>query len=83
MKRAWDVPKDVRTVHLCACTLEHAEQIGAALESSDIVWWVKPPSGGFLAFLDREYHVFVDRTHRDDAAAIAHDIIEPATEEDP
>ena len=46
------------------------------------MWWVKPPSGGFLAFLDREYHVFVDRTRRDDAAAIAHDIIEPAMEED-
>ncbi|HLB39118.1 MAG TPA: hypothetical protein VJM84_01570 [Actinomycetota bacterium] len=77
MKRVWDVPDDVRTVHLCACTLEHAEEIGAALEAVGIVWWVKPPSAGFLAFLDREYHVFVDRTRTADAAAIAHGIIEP------
>ena len=77
MRRVWDVPADVRTVHLCACTLEHAEQIGGVLDAEDIVWWVKPPSGGFLAFLDREYHVFVDRTRRDDAAAIAQAILEP------
>jgi len=81
VKRAWDVPKDVRTVHLCACTLEHAEQIGASLEALDIVWWVKPPSGGFLAFLDRECHVFVDRTRRDAADVIALDIIEPGADE--
>lgn len=83
MRRVWDVPADVRTVHLCACTLEHAEQIGAALEAADIVWWVKPPSGGFLAFLDREYHVFVDRTCRDDAAQIAQAILEPPTHDGP
>jgi hypothetical protein len=77
VKRAWDVPPDVRTVHLCACTLEHAEEIGASLEALGIAWWVKPPSAGFLAFLDREHHVFVDRTRQADAAAIARDIIEP------
>jgi hypothetical protein len=77
VRRVWDVPADVRTVHLCACTLEHAEQIGAQLEEAGIVWWVKPPSGGFLAFLDREYHVFVDRTRRDDAARIAQAVLEP------
>jgi len=64
VKRVWDVPEHVRTVHLCACTPAHAEEIGRALDAADIVWWVKPPSGGFLAFLDREYHVFVDRTTR-------------------
>ena len=80
MKRVWDVPADVRTVHLCACTHAHAEEIGRALEADDIVWWVKPPSGGFLAFLDREYHVFVDRTRREDAAAIAQVILEPPVE---
>jgi hypothetical protein len=80
VKRVWDVPEDVRTVHLCACTLPHAEEIGRALETDHIVWWVKPPSGGFLAFLDREYHVFVDRTRREEAAAIAQAILEPPAE---
>ncbi len=75
MKRAWDVPRDVRTVHLCACTAEHAAQIGEALEAAGIVWWVKPPTAGFLAFLDRESHVFVDREHVDKATEIAKTIL--------
>ena len=83
MKRVWDVPEHVRTVHLCACTPAHAEEIGRALDAADIVWWVKPPSGGFLAFLDREYHVFVDRTQREAAAAIAQAILEPPAEDAP
>lgn len=83
MKRVWDVPEHVRTVHLCACTPEHAEEIGRALDDVDIVWWVKPPTGGFLAFLDREYHVFVDRTKRDAAAEIAQAILEPPAREEP
>ena len=74
-RRAWDVPKGVRTVHLCACTPEHAEQIVEALEGAGIVWWVKPPSAGFLAFLDREYHVFVDRERLQESAAIARTVL--------
>jgi len=83
VKRVWDVPEHVRTVHLCACTVEHAEEIGRALDDVDIVWWVKPPTGGLLAFLDREYHVFVDRTQRDAAAEIAQAILEPPAVEEP
>jgi len=75
MKRIWDVPSDVRTVHLCACTLEHAAQIGAALDEAGIVWWVKPPSTGLLSFLQRESQVFVDRTRVEEASAIARHIV--------
>ena len=77
VRRLWDVPADVRTVHLCACSPEHAMEIGAALDDVDIVWWIKPPSGGFLTFLERDAKVFVDRTRRDEAAAIARRILEP------
>jgi hypothetical protein len=75
MKRIWDVPEDVRTVHLCACTLEHAAQIGAALNDAGIVWWVKPPSAGLLSFLQREAQVFVDRTRVEEANAIARRVV--------
>ena len=77
MKRVWDVPKDVRTVHLCACTLEHAAEIGRALDDAGIEWWVKPPAAGFLSFLDRECKVFVDRERVAEAAEIADAIIQP------
>lgn len=77
MKRIWDVPRDVRTVHLCACSPAHAEEIGAALEEAGIVWWIKPASAGFLAFLQREAQVFVDRERLEDAAAIARRILAP------
>ena len=77
VKRIWDVPTDVRTVHLCACSPAHAVAIGEALDDAGIVWWIKPPDAGFLAFLDREAKVFVDRERRDEAAAIARRILEP------
>jgi hypothetical protein len=75
MKRIWDVPEDVRTVHLCACTLEHAARIGAALNDAGIVWWVKPPSAGLLSFLQREAQVFVDRTRVEEATEIARSVL--------
>jgi hypothetical protein len=71
MKRIWDVPSEVRTVHLCACSPEHAAMIGAALDEAGIVWWIKPASSGFLAFLQRESQVFVDRDRVEEATAIA------------
>jgi hypothetical protein len=75
MRRLWDVPKDVRTVHLCACSPLHAAEIGHALEEAGIVWWEKPPSAGVLAFLERESQLFVDRTRLDEAREIARGII--------
>src|SRR4051794_17711313 len=61
VRRIWDVPAGVKTVHLCACTPEHAEEIGEQLEAAGIVWWVKAPSSGFLTFLERDANLFVDR----------------------
>jgi hypothetical protein len=75
MKRIWDVPGDVRTVHLCACAPEHAVMIGRALDEAGIVWWIKPASSGFLAFLQRESQVFVDRDRVEEAAGIARRVL--------
>ena len=77
MKRIWDMPPEVRTTHLCACSPAHAEEIGEALEAAGIVYWIKPASGGLLTFLQREAQVFVDRDRRRDAAAIAQRVLEP------
>jgi hypothetical protein len=77
MRRIWDVPAGVKTVHLCACTPEHAEEIGAVLEDAGIVWWVKAPSSGILTFLERDANVFVDRERLDEARGIARAILEP------
>ena len=75
MRRVWDVPEDVRTVHLCSCTPLHAAQIGAELDEAGIVWWEKPPTGGLLAFLDRDSNLFVDREHLEEAQAIAQRVL--------
>jgi hypothetical protein len=75
MRRVWEVPKEVRTVHLCACSPIHAAQIGEALEEAGIVWWEKPPTSGLLAFLDRESNLFVDRARLAEAQAIAEPIL--------
>lgn len=76
MRRVWDVPKEVRTVHLCTCSPFHAAAIGAALDEAGMVWWEKPPTAGLLAFLDRESNLFVDRTRLDEARTIARSILE-------
>jgi hypothetical protein len=75
MSRIWDVPPDVRTVHLCACSPERAAEIGVALDTAGIVYWIKPPSAGLLAFLQRESQVFVDRTKVEEATAIARRVV--------
>jgi hypothetical protein len=75
VKRIWDVPDDVRTVHLCACSPADAAELGVALEEAGIVWWVKPASSGLLTFLQRESQIFVDRTRVDEAAAIARRVV--------
>jgi hypothetical protein len=80
MKRIWDMPPDVRTVHLCACTPAQAAAIGAALDDAGIVHWIKPASAGLLAFLQRESQVFVDRTRVEEATEIARRV---AVGEDP
>jgi hypothetical protein len=80
MRRIWDVPAGVKTVHLGACTPEHADEIGALLEEAGIVWWVKAPSSGFLTFLERDANVFVDRERLDEARAIARAVLEPEAE---
>jgi hypothetical protein len=76
MPRLWDVPKDIRTVHLCSCAPHHAVEIGEALDAAGIVWWEKPPTAGLLAFLEREVQIFVDRDHVDDARAVARQVLE-------
>jgi hypothetical protein len=76
MPRLWNVPRDVRTVHLCSCTPEHAAEIGAELDEAGIVWWEKPPSPGLLAFLERDSQVFVDRERLDEALVIARRVLE-------
>jgi hypothetical protein len=78
MPRVWDVPDDVRTVHLVSCTPEHAAEIGELLEEAGIVWWEKPPNAGFLAFLERESQVFVDREHLEEAQQIAQRVLQEA-----
>jgi hypothetical protein len=77
MKRLWDVPRDVRTVHLCSCTPEHATQIGETLDAAGIAWWAKIPPAGFLSFLvgEREHHVFVDRERLEEAKLIARNVL--------
>ena len=78
MPRLWDVPKDVRTVHLCSCTLAHAAEIGELLDDAGIVWWEKPPPAGLLAFLEREFQIFVDRERLDEARVIAQHVLQEA-----
>jgi hypothetical protein len=56
----------------------HAAEIGALLEEAGIVWWEKPPTGGLLAFLDRESHLFVDRERLEEAQQIAQPFLEDA-----
>ena len=76
VRRVWDVPKEVRTVHLCACSPFHAAEIGALLEEAGIVWWEKPPTAGLLAFLDRESNLFVDRERLAEAQRIADEVLQ-------
>jgi len=64
------VTDDVHTVHLGAYTHEHAEVIAGQLEQAGIVWWYKAP-GFFSQIWERSVRLFVDRTRREEARAIA------------
>jgi hypothetical protein len=75
MKRAWDVPGDVRTVHLGGFTPGHGAEIAHRLEQAGIAYWAKVPSGFFTRIWERDVHVFVDREKLDEARAIAVDVI--------
>lgn len=70
MRRAWDVPADVRTVHLGAFAPERAPMICDAIDRAGIVWWAKGPGAGITRLWDREVHLFVDSTRLDEARAI-------------
>lgn len=78
MKRPWQVPPDVRTVHLGAFTPEHGAEIARRLDEAGIVAWAKAPTGFFTRLWERDVHVFVDRTARDRARVIALDVIDTA-----
>jgi hypothetical protein len=45
VKRPWQFPGDVRTVHLGTYSPEHDAEICCLLEENDIVCWAKTPSG--------------------------------------
>ena len=74
MKRVWQIPGDVRTVHLGAFTPEHGAEICRLLEESGIACWAKTPSG-FTRLWEREVHVFVDRVKLTAAQAIAEGVL--------
>ena len=77
MKRAWEIPEHVRTVHLGGFTPEHGIEIAHGLEAASIAYWAKVPSGFFTRIWERDVHVFVDRTRLDEARGIADNVIEP------
>ena len=71
VRRASEVPPDVRTVHLGAYVPEHAPLVCDALEQAGIVWWAKVPGGWLTRLWDREVQIFVDRTRLDEARELA------------
>jgi hypothetical protein len=77
VKRAWQVPEDVRTVHLGAFTPEHGAEVAHVLEDAGIAYWAKTPSGFFTRLWERDVHVFVDRAKLDAARSLAAGVIEP------
>lgn len=83
MRRAWDVPGDVRTVHLGGFTPGHGVEIAHRLEDAGIAYWAKVPSGFFTRIWERDVHVFVDRRKLDEAQAIAEAVIEPVATSEP
>jgi len=77
VKRAWQVPEDVRTVHLGGFTPGHGFEIAHRLEEAGIAYWAKVPSGFFTRIWERDVHVFVDRTKLGEAQAVAAAVVEP------
>jgi hypothetical protein len=77
MKRAWEVPEDVRTVHLGGFTPDHGVEIAHRLGDAGIVYWAKVPTGFFTRLWERDTHLFVDRDRLDEARTIALHVIDP------
>ena len=77
MKRAWQVPDDVRTTHLGGFTPAHGVEIAERLEQAGIAYWAKTPSGFFTRFWERDVHLFVDRTKLVESRTIARRVIDP------
>ena len=77
MKRAWQIPDDVRTVHLDGFTPEHGVEIAHRLEEAGVAYWAKAPTGFFTRLWDRDVHLFVDRSKLEQARAIARRVIDP------
>lgn len=76
MRRAWDIPDDVRTVHLGGFIPDHGIEIARRLEEAQIAYWGKSPSGFFTRLWERDVHLFVDRTKLDEARSIARAVID-------
>ncbi len=77
MKRAWEIPDDVRTVHLGAFTPDHGVEIARRLEEAGIAYWGKVPSGYFTRIWERDVHLFVDRSKLDDSRTIVRRVLDP------
>lgn len=77
MKRAWQIPDDVRTVHLGGFTPAHGVEIAGRLEDAEIAYWAKAPTGFFTKLWERDVHLFVDRTKLDESREIARRVIDP------
>ncbi len=77
MKRAWQIPDDVRTVHLGGFTPDHGHEIAARLDEAGVAYWAKAPTGFFTRLWERDVHLFVDRTKLVQAREIARQVIDP------
>jgi hypothetical protein len=79
VKRAWQIPEDVRTVHLGGFTPAHGDEIARRFDQAELAYWAKSPSGFFTRLWERDVHLFVDRTRFEEARTIALDVIDPDT----
>ena len=77
MKRAWQIPDDVRTVHLGGFTPAHGVEIAGRLDDAEIAYWAKAPTGFFTRLWERDVHLFVDRTKLDESREVARRVIDP------
>jgi hypothetical protein len=77
VKRAWQIPEDVRTVHLGGFTPAHGEEIARRFDEAGLAYWAKAPTGFFTRIWERDVHLFVDRTKFEEARSIALEVIDP------
>ena len=77
MKRAWQIPDDVRTVHLGGFIPAHGVEIAGQLERAGIAYWAKAPTGFFTKLWERDVHLFVDRTKLGEAREAVRRVIDP------